>query len=181
MWSKGWRNGESARLQPMCPGFKSRRRRHMWVEFVVGSLLCSERFFSGYSAFPISTKTNISEFQFGQELGRRRTTLWMCYLQIIIIIIVIIIIIIIIIYCYLVTQCSPNSKEKLENAMNYSGTMCNLLKHRLWLELIQWIELLELLSAKKCFIFCENSVRPSSETFVYLFSLLVPQKVDRKK
>ena len=104
----------------------------------------------------------------------------MCYLQIIIIIIVIIIIIIII-YCYLVTQCSPNSKEKLENAMNYSGTMCNLLKHRLWLELIQWVELLELLSAKKCFIFCENSVRPSSETFVYLFSLLVPQKVDRKK
>ena len=30
----------------MCPGFKSRRRRHMWVEFVVGSLFCTERFFS---------------------------------------------------------------------------------------------------------------------------------------
>ena len=28
----------------------------MWVEFVVGSLLCSERFFSGYSGFP-SPKT----------------------------------------------------------------------------------------------------------------------------
>ena len=36
----------------------------MWVEFVVGSLLCSERFFSGYSGFPLSSKTNISEFQF---------------------------------------------------------------------------------------------------------------------
>ena len=35
--SKGWRSGESARLPPMWPGFKSRRRRHMWVEFVVGS------------------------------------------------------------------------------------------------------------------------------------------------
>ena len=62
-------------------GFKSRRRRHMWVEFVVGSLLCSERFFSGYSGFPLSSKTNISKFQFDQESGRRRTTLWMCYLQ----------------------------------------------------------------------------------------------------
>ena len=37
--------------------------RHMWVEFVVGSLLCSERIFSGYSGFPLSSKTNISKFQ----------------------------------------------------------------------------------------------------------------------
>ena len=40
----------------MCPGFDSRTWRHMWVEFVVGSLLCSERFFSGYSGFPLSLK-----------------------------------------------------------------------------------------------------------------------------
>ena len=51
-------------LPPMCPGFDSRNRRHMWVEFVVGSLLCSERFFSGYSGFPLSSKTSISKFQF---------------------------------------------------------------------------------------------------------------------
>ena len=82
--SKGWRSGESARLPPMWPGFKSRRRRHMWVEFVVGSLPCSERFFSGYSGFPLSSKTSIFKFQFDQESGRRGTTLWMCYLQIII-------------------------------------------------------------------------------------------------
>ena len=56
----------------------------MRVEFVVGSLLCSEKFFSGYYGFPLSSKTNISKFQFDQESGRRRTTLWMCYLQIII-------------------------------------------------------------------------------------------------
>ena len=62
---QGWRSGESARLPPMWrPGFDSRTRRHMWVEFVVGSLLCSERFFSGYSGFPLSLKTNISKFQF---------------------------------------------------------------------------------------------------------------------
>ena len=52
--------------------------------FVVGSLLCSERFFFGYSGFPLSSKTNISKFQFDQESGRRRTTMWMCYLQIVI-------------------------------------------------------------------------------------------------
>ena len=82
--SRGWRSGESARLPPMWPGFKSWLRRHMCVEFVVGSLPCSERFFSGYSHFPLSSKTNISKFPFDQESGRRRTTLWMCYLQIII-------------------------------------------------------------------------------------------------
>ena len=36
----------------------------MWVEFVVGSLLCSEKFFSGFSGVPLSSKTNISKFQF---------------------------------------------------------------------------------------------------------------------
>ena len=56
-------------------GFTSLRRRHMWVEFVVGSLLCSERFFCGYSSFPVSSKPNIYKFQFDQESGGRRTTL----------------------------------------------------------------------------------------------------------
>ena len=61
---QGWRSGESAPLPPMCPGFDSQTRRHMWVEFLVGSLPCSERFFSGYSGFLLSSKTNISKFQF---------------------------------------------------------------------------------------------------------------------
>ena len=34
---QGWRSGESTRLPPMWPGFDSRSRCHMWVEFVVGS------------------------------------------------------------------------------------------------------------------------------------------------
>ena len=42
---------DSTRLSPMWPEFKSRRRRHMWVEFVVGSFLCSEKIFAGYSVF----------------------------------------------------------------------------------------------------------------------------------
>ena len=46
--------------------------------------LCSERFFSRYSGFPLSSKTNISKFQFDQEAGRQRTTMWMCYLKIVI-------------------------------------------------------------------------------------------------
>jgi len=36
----------------------------MWVAVVVGSLLCSERFFPGYSGFPLSSKINIFKFQF---------------------------------------------------------------------------------------------------------------------
>ena len=55
---QGWRSGESARLLPMCPGFNSRTRHHMWTEFV-GYLLCSERSFSRYSGFPLSSKTNL--------------------------------------------------------------------------------------------------------------------------
>ena len=43
------------------------RRRHMWVEIAVGSLPRSEKFFSGYSGFPLSSKTNISKFNFGQK------------------------------------------------------------------------------------------------------------------
>ena len=64
---QGWHSGESTRLPPMWHRFDSRTRHHMWVEFVVGSLLCSERFFSGYSGFPLSAKTNISKFQFDPE------------------------------------------------------------------------------------------------------------------
>ena len=39
-------------------------RRHMSVEFVLGSRLCSERFFSGYFGFPLSSKKKNSKFQF---------------------------------------------------------------------------------------------------------------------
>ena len=40
------------------------------------------RGFSGYSAFPFSSKTSIFKFQFNQISGRR--SLWMCFLQIVI-------------------------------------------------------------------------------------------------
>ena len=63
--------------------FDSQTRRHMWVEFVVGSRPCSGRFFSGYSGFLLSSKTNTSKFQFDVEseghkfisLGLLRATL----------------------------------------------------------------------------------------------------------
>ena len=61
------RSGESARLPPMCPVFDSWSRLHMWIEFVVGSRPCSDGFFSGFSGFPLSSKTNLSKFQFDQE------------------------------------------------------------------------------------------------------------------
>ena len=57
---QGWRSGKSIRFSPMCmwPGFESWRRRHAWFKFVVGSLPCSERFFSGYSGFPHTLQFN---------------------------------------------------------------------------------------------------------------------------
>ena len=68
-WGSG--DGTRARLSPMWPGFEScglslllvltnvARVRIMWVEFVVGSLPCSERFFSGYSGFPSPQKPTL--------------------------------------------------------------------------------------------------------------------------
>ena len=41
----GWHSGEITCLPPMCPGLDSQTQHHMWVEFFVGSLLCSKRFF----------------------------------------------------------------------------------------------------------------------------------------
>ena len=81
---QGWRSAKSTRLPPMWYGLKSRCQRDKWVEFPVSSLLCSERFFSDHFGFPVSSKTNISKFQFDQESGRRKTTMWMYYLQIVI-------------------------------------------------------------------------------------------------
>ena len=48
---QGWHSGGSTCLPPMWPGFNSRSRRHMWVEFVVGSRPCSEDFSPGSPVF----------------------------------------------------------------------------------------------------------------------------------
>ena len=48
--------GESARLPPVWPGFDSWTRRHMWVEFVVGSLLAPRGFSLGTPVFPSPPK-----------------------------------------------------------------------------------------------------------------------------
>ena len=48
--------------------------RHLWVEFVVGSPLCSQGFFSRYSGFPLSPKTNIFKFQFDPGMQRHFCT-----------------------------------------------------------------------------------------------------------
>ena len=67
---QGWRSRESTHLSPVWPGFESWRRRHMWAEFVVGSLPCFERFFSGYSGFPLSLKNQ--HFQIPIRSGTHR-------------------------------------------------------------------------------------------------------------
>ena len=50
---RGWRSGWSARLPPMWPGFNSRRRRHMWVKFVVDLSLAPTGFSPGTPVFPL--------------------------------------------------------------------------------------------------------------------------------
>ena len=57
-WEQGSRSGESSRLPPTWSGFDFPFRRHMGTE-LVGSLLCSERFYPEYSGFVLSPKTNI--------------------------------------------------------------------------------------------------------------------------
>ena len=64
---QGWHSGESTCLPPMWPRFDSWTRRHMWIEFVVGSCVCSERFFFGYSGFPPPQKPDTFQFQFDLE------------------------------------------------------------------------------------------------------------------
>ena len=61
---QGWCNGESTCLPPMWAGFNSQCWLHMWFEFVVGSLPCSKRFFSGYFGFPPSQKPTFPNSNF---------------------------------------------------------------------------------------------------------------------
>ena len=51
----GWYSGESTCLPPMWPEFNFQTQRHKTAGFV-SSLLCSKRFFCGYSGFPLSPK-----------------------------------------------------------------------------------------------------------------------------
>ena len=65
---QGWRSGESTCLPPMWPGFDIHTRRQMWIEFV-GSLLWYERFFSGYSGFPLSPTFDLQKTIVNSDLS----------------------------------------------------------------------------------------------------------------
>ena len=54
-----WCSGKSTSLPPTWPGFDSRSRRHMWAEFVVGSLLALRDFSPGTPVFLSSPKPTI--------------------------------------------------------------------------------------------------------------------------
>ena len=61
--AKRWRSGESTRLPPMCPGFGSRSRRHMWVDFVVGSFPAPRGFSpAGTPIFSSPEKPTLTNF-----------------------------------------------------------------------------------------------------------------------
>ena len=81
--SKGWCSGESTRLSPMWLGFEPWRRRICGLSLLL-VLSFALRGFLRVLRFSPLQKNQHCQFQFDQESGRRRTTLWMCYLQIII-------------------------------------------------------------------------------------------------
>ena len=81
--SKGWRSGESARLPPMLPGFKSRLDA-IWGLSLFLVLSFAPRGFPPVLRFSPLHKNQRFQIPILPESGRRRTTLWMCYLQIII-------------------------------------------------------------------------------------------------
>ena len=59
---QGWCSGESTCLPPTWPGFDSWTRRHMWVEFIVGSRPCSEGFSPGTPVFLPPQKQTFPNF-----------------------------------------------------------------------------------------------------------------------
>ena len=62
---QGCLSRESACFPPMCSGYDSRTRRHMWVEFFVASLLFFERFFLWVLRFSRLLKTRHFQFDPG--------------------------------------------------------------------------------------------------------------------
>ena len=82
-------------------------------------------FFSGYSSFPLSSKLDISKFQFNQESGRQRTTLWMCYLQ-----------------NYFLFYLFISGRQKEKNCISF-------LSFHVWIEILHYITLGYLVSALK--------------------------------
>lgn len=50
---------------PITNRFDSRTQCHMWVEFIIGSQPCSERFFLGYSGFLLSGGQQFSQTAYG--------------------------------------------------------------------------------------------------------------------
>ena len=111
-WEATWEARDGAVLRALASHqcglcrFKSWHQRHFdiqgWVCCWFSPLL--REVFSRYSRFPLFPNTNISKFLFNQESGRLRTSLWMCYLQIIIIIY----------YYFLSSQCTCPETQRPE-------------------------------------------------------------------
>ena len=98
------------------PGFKSRRRRHMWVGFVFGSLLCTESFFSG---FPVFFPPPTISFSLGRKwLIHKRSQkkieiFWFFWLQ----------------FCSLRAKCSKGNRKGILGRGGRKGKACYIGRH----------------------------------------------------
>ena len=109
----------SSRYQGRCSKDRSYHYRPGWnpsVDAIFGFTLLlrvlslTKRGFSPGTPVSRSLKTNTSKFEFDQESGRQRTTVWMCYLFIII--------------CLFIFCKEPSSP--------ILPSMCHLFPHSLW-------------------------------------------------
>ena len=66
-------------LPPMWPGFESRRWRHMWIEFIVGSLLAPRGFSPGTPVSPLLKNQHFQIPIWSRMVDKVLTTLWLCY------------------------------------------------------------------------------------------------------
>ena len=67
LWEQGWRSGEALTSHQCGPGSIPGLGVICGLSLLLVLVLSSERFFSGYSGFPLSSKTNTSKFQFDLE------------------------------------------------------------------------------------------------------------------
>ena len=76
---QGWLSGESTRLPPMWPGFDSRSRCHMWVEFVLSFVFLVLPPKVLLRVLRFSSLHKDQHFQIPSRINGRRATLWRCH------------------------------------------------------------------------------------------------------
>ena len=79
IWGRGWRSGESKRLPPVWPDFKSQCRAIFGLSLLLALSFAPRGFSPGTPVFRSSQKPTFPNSNFARN-GKLRTTMWMYYL-----------------------------------------------------------------------------------------------------